>query len=163
MRPRISITVSVRLSLKSEKIDVFRQNITQGRPYIIQSMSIGQSVRRYICHNFMKFSENPPVSINHSKRIIPSCNHSIKHEEASLALWALYFWLGILSRHFGEMNILLRRKKLSYVLTGISWKLKMVVVVVTDVRQLVTTTRHLPPNCTNFITYYQLYEFFHLA
>ena len=33
----------------------------------------------------------------------------------------------------------------------------------TDVRQLVTATRHQSPNCTNFVPYYQLYEFFHLA
>ena len=32
-----------------------------------------------------------------------------------------------------------------------------------DVRQLEAATRHLPPNCTNFITYYQLYEFFYIA
>ena len=32
-----------------------------------------------------------------------------------------------------------------------------------DVRQFEAATRHLPPNCTNFITYYQLYEFFHIA
>jgi len=37
------------------------------------------------------------------------------------------------------------------------------VVIGTDVRQLVTATRHQSPNCTNFVTYYQLYEFFHLA
>ena len=30
----------------------------------------------------------------------------------------------------------------------------------TDVRQLEAAERHLPPNCTNFITYCQLYEFF---
>ena len=32
-----------------------------------------------------------------------------------------------------------------------------------NVRQLEAATRHLPPNCTNSITYYQLYEFFHIA
>ena len=64
-------------------------------------------------------------------------------ERSNDGFWALFWYFGHISiqrhriqRHFQEC---------------------------TAVGGVEVATRHLPPNCTNFITYYQLYEFFYIA
>ena len=84
------------------------------------------------------------------KRIIPC------HWLLSPFIWSLFIPIA-------NYSVLINNQKKIKKFNNLKVQKSSIFNISTDVRQLVTATRHQSPNCTNFVIYYQLYEFFHLA